>query len=54
MDDIIIFDDESINFIWNTIQQQQIIFHPDIAPDGKIKYNKNSKPSNSKAQTVKV
>ena len=39
MDDIIIFDDESINFIWNTIQQQQIIFHPDIAPDGKIKYN---------------
>ena len=39
MDDIIIFDDESINFIWNTIQQQQIILHPDIAPDGKIKYN---------------
>ena len=39
MDDIIIFDDESINFIWNTIQQQQIIFHPDIAPDGKIKYD---------------
>ena len=38
MDDIIIFDDESINFIWDTIQQQQIIFHPDIAPDGKIKY----------------
>ena len=37
MDDSIIFDDESINFIWNTIQQQQIIFHPDIAPDGKIK-----------------
>lgn len=36
MDDIIIFDDESINFIWNTIQQQQIIYHPDIAPDGKI------------------
>ncbi len=39
MNNIIIFDDESINFIWNTIQQQQIIFHPDIAPDGKIKYD---------------
>ena len=39
MDDIIIFDDESIDFIWDTIQQQQLIFHPDIAPDGKIKYD---------------
>lgn len=39
MDDIIIFNDESINFIWNTIQQQQIIFHPYIAPDGKINYD---------------
>lgn len=39
MDDIIIFDDESMDFIWDTIQQQQLIFHPDIAPDGKIKYD---------------
>ena len=37
MGDVIIFNDESIDFIWNTIQNQQIIFHPEIAPEGKIK-----------------
>ena len=37
MGDVIIFNDESIDFIWNTIQNQQIIFHPKIAPEGKIK-----------------
>lgn len=40
MDSFLIVDDEDINFIWNTIQEQQIIFHPDIAPEGKIDYAK--------------
>lgn len=39
MGDVIIFNDESIDFIWNTIQNQQIIFRPEIAPEGKIKYD---------------
>lgn len=52
MDDIIIFDDESINFIWNTIQKQQIIFHPDIAPDGKIKYDVFATTKREKALTL--
>lgn len=39
MDGVIVFNDKNINFIWNTIQNQQIIFHPDIAPEGKIKYD---------------
>ena len=39
MGEVIIFNDESIDFIWNTIQNQQIIFHPEIAPEGKIKYD---------------
>ena len=39
MGDVIIFNDESVDFIWNTIQNQQIIFHPEIAPEGKIKYD---------------
>lgn len=39
MEDVIIFNDDSIDFIWNTIQNQQIIFHPEIAPEGKIKYD---------------
>ena len=38
MNNTIIFDGEIINFIWNTIQQEQIIFHPNIAPNGKIDY----------------
>ena len=39
MGDVIIFNDGSIDFIWNTIQNQQIIFHLEIAPEGKIKYD---------------
>ena len=39
-DDIMIINDKIIDSIWKTIQQQQIIFHPSIAPDGKIKYDK--------------
>ena len=37
--DVIIFNDESIDFIRNTIQNQQIMFHPEIAAEGKIKYD---------------
>lgn len=40
MDSFLIVDDEDMNFIWNTIQEQQIIFHPDVAPEGKIDYAK--------------
>ncbi len=40
MKNFLIVDDEDINFIWNTIQHQQIIFHPTIAPDGKFNFKK--------------
>ncbi|MBQ8279125.1 MAG: hypothetical protein IJZ23_04735 [Roseburia sp.] len=33
-------DDEDMNFIWDTIQQQQLIFHPYIAPYGKFDFKK--------------
>lgn len=33
-----IVDDEDIDFIWDTIQDQQIVFHPVIAPDGRFDY----------------
>ena len=36
MNDFLIIDDEDMNFIWNTIQQLQVVFHPQIAPCGKI------------------
>lgn len=36
MTSFLIMDDEDMNFIWDTIQQQQIIFHPEIAPFGKF------------------
>ena len=29
-----------MDFVWKTIQEQQIIFHPDIAPEGKFNYTK--------------
>lgn len=34
MNNFIIVDEEDINFIWDTIQGQQVIFHPTIAPNG--------------------
>lgn len=36
----LVVDDEDMDFIWNTIQEQQIIFHPNIAPEGNIDYTK--------------
>lgn len=36
----LIMDDEDVNFIWDNIQQLQIIFHPLIAPDGKFNFEK--------------
>ena len=40
MNNFLLVDDEDINFIWETIQEQQIVFHPYIAPDGKFDYKK--------------
>lgn len=40
MDSFLIVDDEDMNFIWDTIQKQQIVFHPEIAPTGRIDYQK--------------
>lgn len=40
MDSFLIVEDDDINFIWDTIQVQQIIFHPTIAPDGNIDIDK--------------
>ena len=49
MDSLLIVDGEDINFIWDTIQEQQVVFHPRIAPDGKFDFkrfyaSKNRKP----------
>lgn len=52
MDNVIIFNDEDINFIWNTIQNQQIIFHPDMAPEGKINYDIFAATKRNKALTL--
>ena len=40
MDSFLIVEGEDINFIWDTIQEQQLVFHPTIAPDGKINFEK--------------
>lgn len=40
MNSTLIVDGEDIDFIWNTIQEQQVIFHPNIAPEGNIDYTK--------------
>ena len=40
MNSFLILDDEDMNFIVESIQNQQIIFHPTIAPEGKIDYEK--------------
>lgn len=36
----LIMDGEDMNFIWDTIQQIQVIFHPEIAPSGKFDFEK--------------
>ena len=40
MNSFLIVDDEDIDFIWDTIQKQQMVFHPVIAPDGRFDYTK--------------
>lgn len=40
MDSFLLVDGEDMNFILKTIQEQQMIFHPSIAPDGKFDYKK--------------
>lgn len=49
MSDILILDEEDLNFVWEIIQQQQMIFHPQIAPEGKFDFqeffaSKSKKP----------
>lgn len=36
MKNLLILDEEDLNFVWEIVQQQQMIFHPQIAPDGKF------------------
>ena len=40
MNSFLIMEDEDINFIWDTIQEQQVIFHPTIAVNGKFNFEK--------------
>ena len=40
MNSFLIMDDEDMDFIWDTIQKIQIIFHPEIAPYGEFDFNK--------------
>lgn len=40
MKSYLIMNDEDMNFIWDTIQQIQVIFHPEIAPSGKFDFEK--------------
>lgn len=40
LDSFLIVDDEDVNFLWETIQDLQIVFHPYIAPDGKFDLKK--------------
>jgi len=40
MNSFLVMDEEDVDFIIQTVQDQQIIFHPSIAPEGKIDYAK--------------
>lgn len=40
MNSYLIMDDKDFKYIWDIIQQLQIIFHPQIAPDGKFNLEK--------------
>lgn len=40
MNSFLLVDEEDMEFIWNTIQEHQVVFHPDIAPCGKFDYEK--------------
>lgn len=48
MSDILIIDEEDLDFVWETVQQQQMIFHPQIAPDGKFDFQKFSASKSKK------
>ena len=37
--DVLVVDDNDVNFIWDAIQKLQLIFHPSVAPFGKFDYN---------------
>lgn len=40
MNSFLLLDGEDMNFIWDTIQEQRIVFHPTIAPDGRFDFKK--------------
>lgn len=40
MNSYLIVDGEDMSYLWNTVQQQQIVFHPEISPAGKIDIQK--------------
>lgn len=40
MNNFLFVDEEDMSFLWNTIQEQQVILHPSIAPDGRFDYSK--------------
>lgn len=40
MNNFMVVEDDDINFIWDSIQKLQVIFHPTIAPDGNFDFNK--------------
>lgn len=40
MGSYLLIDGDDMDFLWNTIQDQQVIFHPNIAPDGEFDYQK--------------
>ena len=40
MNSFLIVNDEDMNFVWDTIQEQQVILHPTIAPDGRFDFKK--------------
>ena len=40
MNSYLIIDGEDMSFLWDAIQDQQVIFHPNIAPDGNFDFKK--------------
>ena len=52
MRNVLIVDEEDMEFICNTLQDQQIIFHPSIAPNGKIDYRKFFATKRTKRFTI--
>lgn len=54
MNSFLVMDDEDMNFIWDTIQKIQIIFHPEIAPCGEFYFNKFYEIKRKKSITLFV